>query len=278
MKDKGAKVKKADVIFRLGMHAASTNASEKGEALFALFFSRWLQGLTILADEKNEFYDLTLHLPQLILDAYEVVRTSEDPAVVWFRKLYEKERDEQMINLVELGAGDIVYQIVGVHLLKNVIRAIVQDDHLDAKMDVYFNAQRHALHLQFDKFLRLVYQRGLFTLIRAEPDREMEGKFGATVLRVGIFAGSTIFTFARPKKRGDEVNVRFMTSDNDCLALGAGIESTHASLSTGLAMIEDVIRYWPKKEKDQKAIFKGANVAPLAVQAVRARIEADMVI
>ena len=269
-------MKKADVIFRLGMHAVSSNLSVKGEETFALFFANWLQNLDIPSDEKYDFYDLTPYLPQLALDAFEAMRTGTGHDAVFLRKRYEKERQERMVNLLELGeeGGSGVDQVLGVQMLQYVLRAIVRGDHLEAKMDSYCNAQRHALHLQFDKFLRLVYQRGLFTIIAATSSSGMEGKFGATSLRTWVCAGRTMFTFARPKKRRDEVSVSFVAGDDDCLALEAGIQSVNASLSTGLSMIDDVIRYWPKSEKDQKAVFKAEDVAPVAVFAMRAQNQA----
>lgn len=267
---------KVDVIARLGKYLKNGNFRVKGERSFTHYFLVWLMGLTIPSDEKYDFYDIVPFLPQLALDAYETMRTSTTGVAPEYRQRYEKETGRTMVNLTELGE-DILEQTSGMIVLKYMLSAISdRKNWTENKIENYCQAQSTALQVMFDKFIRLVYRNGLFKIIQAENERGMKGKFGSTELRTFVCAGRIMFTFARPKKKGDEVSVSFVTGDEDALALEAGIQSVEANLSTAFNMIEDVIARWPKDRKDQEQIFKGNNnVAPLPVHIMRAQAKAE---
>ncbi|MDQ5948941.1 MAG: hypothetical protein QG589_66 [Patescibacteria group bacterium] len=262
-------MKKIQVLSRLDTHIKHGKIRVKGEVAFAQFFHGWLENLTIPSDEKYDFYDIAHYLPQLAVDAWEAMRTGTDDLAVLYRQRYEQSTGRSPVNLMELGEN-ILEQGAGINVLRYVLSAVVGERWIEDKVDAYCHAQSTALQGMFDKFLRLVYGQGLFEIIRDESERGMKGKFGSTELRTFVMAGRTMFTFARPKKKGMEVSITFVAGDDDNLALEAGIQSVEANLPTAFNMIEDVITRWPKTQEERIAIFKSNNkVAPLAVHVMR---------
>ena len=268
-------MKKADVLRRLSDHLEFGEIRWKGDRSFAKFFRWWLRRLAIPADEKYSFYDLTPFLPQLAVNAWEEMRIGTDAETIGFRNGYESEVERPMPRLMVLDE-DILEQFSAVSCIGRVLQAAAEDqERMKGAVDTYCRAQHHAIQGVFDKFLREVYGKGLFEIIRDDRARGMKGKFGATELRTWVCAGRTMFTFARPKKKGDEVSITFIAGDDDALALEAGIQSVYATLPTAMDMIEEVIRQWPKEKQKQLAKFRGDdNVAPDVVHAMRAQAAA----
>ncbi len=269
-------MKKANVISRLETHFKRGKIQVKGEVPFTQFFHWWLiNEITIPNDEKYDFYDITHYLPQLAVNAWEAMRTGTNEVAIAYRQKYEQEVQREMVNLTELG-GNILEQQCGSNVLSYVLFAVVGEQWMRDKVETYCRAQSIALQVMFDKFLRLVYGQGLFEIIQEDSQRGMKGKFGSTELRTFVMAGRTMFTFARPKKKGIEVSVSFVAGDDDNLGLEAGIQSVDANLPTAFNMIEDVIARWPKTQKEREEIFKGnEKVAPLAVHVMRAQAKAE---
>jgi hypothetical protein len=267
---------KAEVISRLSNHIQNDEIRMKGERSFAQFFRLWLMETNIPSDEEYDFYDIVPYLPQLVVDAWETMRTGTNSTEIEHRQMYEKEVGQQMLNLTDLGEN-IIEQQLGSCVLSNVVSAIAGErkEWAEDQVETYCRAQSIALQVMFDKFIRLVYRNGLFEIIQAESEQGMKGRFGSTELRTWVCAARTMFTFARPKKKGNEVSISFVGGDDDCLALDAGIQSVEANLPTAFNMIEDVIARWPKDRKDQEQIFKGSEkIAPLAVHIMRAQAKA----
>jgi hypothetical protein len=147
---------------------------------------------------------------------------------------------------------------------------VVAGEEVRRETEEYCNAQRNALQGVFDKFVRLVYRKGLFKIVTSGGG-EMVGTFGATQLRAYIWLGRIVFTFARPKKKS-EVRVTFKRLSDDALGLGIGVGRgpIEASLSVACAMIEDVIIRWPTSYEKQKALFRNNNaIAPAAIHLLR---------
>jgi hypothetical protein len=269
-------MKKADVISNLENHFRRGKIQVKGEVAFAQFFHWYLCNLTIPSDEKYDFYDIAHYLPQLAVDAWEVMRTdTENEFAALCRERFQNDVGREMVNPLELGENILEQGHAG-NIIRYVLSAVVGERWIAEKAESYCRAQAVALQGMFDKFLRLVYGKGLFEIIQAESERGMKGKFGSTELRTFVMAGRTMFTFARPKKKGSEVSVSFVAGDSDALGLEAGIQSVEANLPTAFNMIEDVIARWPKAKEEQEAIFKGnSKVAPLAVHVMRAQAKAE---
>jgi hypothetical protein len=268
-------LKKADVIKKLENHFTRGEIRAGGEVAFAQFFHWWLCNLTIPSDEKYDFFNIDPYLPQLAVNAWEEMRTGNDDLAPHYREKYESSTRRSMVNLMDV-VENILEQFYGITVIRYVLVAVVGERWIEAKVEAYCQAQSLALQGTFDKFLRLVYSRGLFEIIQVDSASGMKGKFGSTELRTFVMAGRTMFTFARPKKKGNEVSISFVAGDNDALGLEAGIQSIDANLPTAFNMIEDVIARWPKTKLEQEAIFKGSkNVVPLTVLIMRARAKAE---
>ncbi len=83
---------KEELISKLERHVRHGSLEWQGQRPFALFFVEYLKNLTIKADEKYDFWDIRPHLPQIIVDAYEQLRTSKELMAVQWRRRFEQER------------------------------------------------------------------------------------------------------------------------------------------------------------------------------------------
>lgn len=269
-------MKKANVLSRLKTHFTHDKAQVKGELCFAEFFHWWLNRLTIPADTKYDFWNIDPYLVQLAVDAWETMRTGTGATEKEFRERYEKELNTPMVNITDLGEN-LLDQYTGTTVVNYVLSAVTHGNWIRNETEKYCRAQTIALQGLFDKFVRTVYRNGLFKIIQAENKCGMKGRFGSTELRTFVMAGRTMFTFARPKKKGVEVSVSFVAGDDDDLALEAGINSVEANLPTAFNMIEDVITRWPKTRTEQERIFRSSEkIAPLAVHVMRAQAKAEL--
>lgn len=253
-----------------GLKRFANHCEWKGQQAFANFLVYYFENLTIPSDEKYDFWNIEPYLPELMVDAFENLRTGTDERVVRFREEYELEVGHAVPNITDLGASNILDQVSVVHTtLGFMLRDITGKDLVAQQIDAYCNAQRYVLQQTFDKFLRLVYRRGLGEIADKCDKRGMSGKFGETELRTFIMAGRIMFTFARRidkskagfyKKDGElycnERSVSFVGEDGDPLCLSAGIQSVQCYFRTALDLIEDVINRWPQDHKEQKKIYK----------------------
>ncbi len=221
-------------------------ASWKGQRAFASFLVYYLERLNIPSDEKYDFWRIEPFLPELMVDAFEQLRTGTSDEIVLFRHEYETEVGHEVPNITDLGASNILDQGSAVQTtLGFMLRETTGLDLVEQMIDAYCNAQKYVLQQTFDKFLRLVYRCGLGEMIDKCTKSGMSGKFGETELRTLITAGRIMFTFARRidkdkgsyyKKDGElycnEWSVSFVGEDGDPLCLGAGIQSVHADFGT----------------------------------------------
>lgn len=235
----------------------------KGQRPFVLYLIDYLKELIIPCDEKYDFYTLEPYLPQLLVDAFEHLRTSSDPLVTKHRTEYEREVGHPVPNITELGESNILDQGSAVHTtLQFVFRDVIGESWIEHEIGAYCNAQKIVLQQTFDKFLRLVFRNGLALIIDSCKSAGMKGVFGATELRTFCTAGRIMFTFA--KKNGndeqEEYSVSFVAEDGDPLAYSAGIQSVHANLKIGMELIEDVITNWPTNADKQAKSHRASKV------------------
>ncbi|HUY05394.1 MAG TPA: hypothetical protein VMV62_01615 [Candidatus Paceibacterota bacterium] len=242
----------------------------KGQVAFASFLVYYLKNLNIPSDEKYDFWNIEPYLPELMVDAFEQLRMSKDEQVAQFRKQYEEETGHEVPNITDLGASNILDQGSAIQTtLGFMLKDVTGQDWIEHKIDTYCNAQKYVLQQTFDKFLRLVYRRGLADMIEKCNKKGMSGKFVGIDLRTYVMAGRIMFTFAKRidtskdsyYKKGDNVvcnehSVSFVGSDDDPLCLSAGIQSVRTDFRTALDLIEDVIKWWPQDIKEQKKMYK----------------------
>jgi hypothetical protein len=277
---------KKELVQRLRRHVATFDHQAgrerpsrwKGQKAFADFLAHYLDQLNIPYDEKYDFWRIEDHLPQLLVEAFEELRTGTDQAVVSFREEYEAETGHEVPNITDLGESNALHQSSAVQTtLGFMLRDVMENQWIENKIEKYCNAQYLVLQQVFDKFLRLVYRRGMGKMIDKSADRGMSGTFGKTHLRTYVLAGRVMFTFARivdeskpssyekeGKLYSNEHSVSFVGEDGDPLCLGAGIQSIYADFRTALDMIEDVTTSWPADAKEQRKVFQGSKEVAVA--------------
>ena len=151
---------------------------------------------------------------------------------------------------MQIGEGGDVFRSIGiVNLLAHLFCDIVGNGYPGHQISSYLNAEMNTLKLYIDKFLRVVYRKGLYDLVK-DAGGGMGGTFGEVKLRCFISAGHVIFTFARNVEES-EISVTFIAEDGDPNAYGAGVQSVFATLPECMAMIDDVIAGWPTDGVEQ---------------------------
>ena len=272
---------KRELIARLGSFAEPVWTTDmmrwKGQKSFAKYLIYYLTKLEIPSDEKYDFWRIEPYLPQILVDVFEELRTANDPRVVEFRKMYEDETGHEVPNIPDVGETRLLERGSAVQTtLGFMMREIFGGEWLEKEIEAYCNAELYVLQQTFDKFIRLVYRKGLYDFVDKSPKRGMSGKFGETELRTFIMAGRVMFTFARKidKKRpgifekggkiySNENDISFVGEDGDSLGYSAGIQSLNTDFLTALDMMNDVIKGWPAEAGKQWKIHKGGNVSIL---------------
>lgn len=264
---------KKELIAGLKRFITQHQGVSKGQRAFANFLVQYLENLKIPSDEKYDFWRIEPHLPGLMVDAFEQLRTGTDEQTVRFRQAYETETGHEVPNITDLGESNILEQGMAVQsTLGFMLKEVTGQDWVEHQIDTYCNAQKYVLQQTFGKFVRLVYRQGLGEMTEKCDKRGMSGKFDETEFRTFVTAGRIMFTFARRidksknsyyKKDGElycnEWSVSFVGDDSDPLCLSAGIQSVYGDFRTVLDMIEDVIKHWSQDSKEQKKLY-GADV------------------
>ncbi len=261
-------LKKQDVINKIDALRRS-KLNWKGQWAFLTYFAGYLESIDTSKSDQYDFTEITYHLPQLALDAFEEMRTSPKQVAVDARLLYEKEMGYPVPNVTTLGASYLLNQTQAVQVhIGFLLEEITGNDRIALLVDAYCNAELNLLRQRFDRFVRLVFARGMYRIINDSTRQGIGGTFGETELRTYVLAGRLMFTFARKidknlpghyEKDGlrirNENSFSFVASDDDPHALSAGIQSVDCDLATALAMIVDVILGWPDGADAQLALF-----------------------
>lgn len=251
-------MKRVDLIRGLKEFLEDGEPQWKGQESFARFLIEYLARLDLSTHEKYDFWNIDPYVPQILLDAFEELRTGTDEYVVRFRKMYKEETGHEVPNITDVGASNIFDQCSAIHTtLGFLVRDAMGGEarNIELRIDSYCNAQNYVLHQYFDKFVRQVYRKGLSKIITSSNMKGMGGEFGKTKLRAFSIAGRLMFTFAR-KEGEDEINVSFIGGEDDPNFYSSGLQSVGANFVECLSMINDVIDGWPEKVKDQKKIFR----------------------
>ena len=74
-------MKKAALVGSLSRYADRELGSTKGQKTLARFLAHYFDSLEIPADQKWDHWSIDQYIPQLLLGAFEVFRTSEDETV-----------------------------------------------------------------------------------------------------------------------------------------------------------------------------------------------------
>jgi len=118
----------------------------KGQKSFAKFLIHYLENLNIPSDEKYDFWRIEPHLPELMVDAFEQLRTGTDEETVRFRQAYESETEHEVPNITDLGASRLLDQGSAVQTtLGFMLKELTGQDWVKQKIDTYCNAQKYVL-------------------------------------------------------------------------------------------------------------------------------------
>ncbi len=263
-------MRKQELIDRLKMYLLNKGNEWRGQGSFTLFLIRYLENLRIAHDEKYDSWNIMPYLPEIMVAAFEQLRTGSDEETVRFRKMYEGEVGHDVPNITDIGESDMLNQGSAVQTtLGFMLTNVLEGDWIRGEIDAYCNAQKYVLQQTFDKFLRRVYYKGLYEIIDKCKQAGMSGEYGDTCFRTLVTGGRIMFSFTRKidQKEGGvtvtkdgiehaEKSVSFVAEDGDPNAFSAGLQSIYCDLITAMSLIEDVINHWPLSPKEQKEAHK----------------------
>lgn len=256
-------MKKKDLINRLRRHLATRAFEWKGQKGFAAFLLEYLQQLSIPADERYDFWTLDHYVPQLLVDAFEELRTGTSEHALRYRKEYEKDTGHPVPEILNINGGNIFDRQSAIQTtLEFLMKDLCVDAWICHAINSYCHAQDHMLQTTFDKFLRHVYRRGMFDLIDKCELKGMNGKLGSVTVLAFSMCGRTQIQFDHAD---GEQSVSFLMEEDDPLAYSAGIHSVHTDVHTGCAMIEEVIKNWPAEVEVQQRVFVANGKVTLSV-------------
>ena len=238
---------------KLREHLVVGKLGWKGQRAFAAFLLEYLQKLSIPADEEYDFWQLDKYMPQLLVDAFEELRSGTSEYVLRHRKAYEEDAEHSVPDILNINGGNIFDRQGAIQTtLGFLMRDLTGNDYIEKAIDSYCRAQDYMLQATFDKFLRSVYRKGMFHLIEKSNLKGMNGKFGSVKVLTFSMCARTQIQFDHAD---GEQSVSFMMEEDDPLAYSAGIQSVYTDVHTGCAMIEEVIKNWPAESELQQKMF-----------------------
>lgn len=247
-------MKKKDLIEALKKYIAVSDKQWLGQKIFAEFLCYYLEQLSIPADERYDFWKLDTHLPQILVDAFEELRIGECESIINFRKKYEEDTGFQVPEILNINtSGNPLHRVNAIQtMLCFLMRDVTGNDYIVSQIKEYCFAQDNLLQSTFDKFLRLVYRKGMFDLIDKCTVKGMHGTIGTVEILTFSMCGRTQIQFNHVDK---EQYVSFIAEEDDSQAYSAGINSVGTDVHTGCALIEEVIKNWPLDTKLQQQVF-----------------------
>jgi len=233
---------KNELISKLKVHHANFDFRWKGQRTFTAFLAHYLENLSIPEDDEYDFWRIEPFLHDICVDAFEELRTGTCDKTLEFRKMYEKETEHSVPNVLDIGESNMFQRQSAVQTTIGFLLAdVLEDDkYISNQVESYCNAQGIVLQQTFDKFLRQVYRQGMFDMITAVDQRGMSGEFGPTTLRTYTMCGRIMFTFANK-----EEDVTFIAEEGDPNCYNSGLQSLNADFLGALNLIQDVINHWP---------------------------------
>ena len=259
-------MKKAELIKALEPFASGRTGRTIGQPILAEYFVDYLKRLEIPQDTKYDFWRIDDYLPQIIFDMLEDLRESQSELATRCRQRYDSIMYHEFPNVTQLGESRLLDQCSPKLDMASMIRTILEKlhpdwkgyaDRMEEKIEAYLEGEHTVLQQRFDRFLRLVYRKGLHKIIFDASARGMNGHFGNTELRSYILAGRLMLTFARKNGKKDELSMSFIADESCPLGLSAGLQSIYADLPTGMSMLDEVVAKWPADPEEQLKVFTG---------------------
>lgn len=103
-----------------------------------------------------------------------------------------------------------------------------------------------------EDFIKRVYTRGLYAIIRDYSGRGMSGQFGATTLASWEMAGRIMLTFERAG-----ATVTFLADASEPSGRSMGLHTQESTDKQARAMISEVVAHWPDTYVGRIAVYRG---------------------
>ncbi len=221
------------------------------QVTFARFLIHYFTELEIPHDKMYDFYRIEQDLVEILIDAFEKLRTSNEPQIAQYRRACEKATGRKLVELMNIGASDGLERVVHIDEISELIEKVTGSKNISRHFKKYCDAQRTVVQQTFDRFLRQVARQGMREMVEKSTSAVMAGQFGDTRLEIVTGLGAIQFVFAR-----ENAMVGFTGDSDDPLCLGVNFQFAYTDMHTALDMVEDVIKRWPATTPERKKVFK----------------------
>jgi hypothetical protein len=258
-------LKKQAFIRSLETFLASGQITMKGQRELAAHYIHYFRKTDIAADRKYDFWKMEAYLPQLMLDGFMDLLSSEDRVTASIREQLREETSHLMLgDPSKIGAIPATDQVLWIQSIDGILRGVGIHEITCAKVEAMFTAEIRMVELAFRRFVQEVFCTGLYEVINSGTSSGMHATFGAdrdtpTTLRTFVSAGRIMFTFACEGVLGED-SITFVGTEDDPLLLSAGLQSVDTSLATALQMFDTVRSCWPAEPEQQAASFTVGGV------------------
>jgi hypothetical protein len=255
-------LRKQELIEALNKYLMTGKVKIRGQRPFAEFLVDFLEKLWIPVDEKYayKFWKINADLPQIIIDAFEELRTGDNQTTEKFRQRYELETGSlvpEILNINAVGNSDARIDTIK-KMLQPLMNEAIGEKWNQLEMEKYCFEQDHLLQSVFDNYIRHVYRKGMRDLISNCPARGMNGEFGSAKVSAYSHRGQTQIQFLHAD---GQQHVTFIIT-NDSIGLAGKIQAVYTDIKTGCAMINEVIQNWPIEKESQEKLFVPYVLSP----------------
>lgn len=207
---------------------------------------------------EYEYTGIYHYLPLYIQDAFDALRTSNEPWIFGYREEYLKaSKRDHVPDLVNISFGGVDRALM-IQSLGQMLWDITGHDFLRQNTEKYFGAQDQVLEQVIHEFITKVYRTGMRDILAESRSAGFSGTFGSVTLRSLYTAGRIMFTFSRENSNNPfgEDSVSIVGEQGEKEGVRFGTQSVHAEFFTAVTLLREVISRWPGDHAEQEEIYR----------------------
>lgn len=237
------------LISKLEQYLRNPSKPSRGDVELAQYLLHFFVNRPAEKDDKSSILN---NLCIYVVEAFDQLRQGQDAQTAAYRKAYlQAVNAYEVPYLTEVSFSDFE-RLATINQVSRLMTEITSDSWVGQDIESYLMAQDKVIHQKIRAFINQVYFHGLQARIDASSWRGMSGSFGNTELRSLVAAGRIMVTFARKTDDGDEDSVTLIGREGGPYL---NLQSTYASFSLALDMIDEVISNWPTDREQQAQIY-----------------------
>ena len=251
-------IEKHKLCTKIGLLLESDVTIDLETRSFLKFLFKHLEQLDLSWYKKNVSKDISHIVPEIVVDAFEVLRTSDAPWAIRCREEYENETGYPIPDVMNIGASDIIIQQLTVNsVMYRPFTEMMGEKEIAEGIKCICNAQLYSIMQLFGEFAREVYRDGFHSVIQNTKGKCISSWIGNTELSACSLEDPKVVHISFSRTYGKpNYNITFVVKANEPFAYGAYIHSCNTNVSCCLEMIQDVIANWPQEELRYNNLFR----------------------